>query len=99
MPWWARLLIHYGAPLVAEAVSALIRSLSAHGNDTDRALMVASDIVRGLDHSEVPVEERRATAHAAIASYLRHESGEDAPAATVNALLELALVRVRNAPA
>lgn len=92
-------LIKLFAPVLVEAIMALIRSLESTGNKTDTALGVATDIVRGLDASEVPKDERHARAHAAIAAYLRHESGEEPSSVAVNTLLELGLGRVRNAPA
>lgn len=95
MPWWARLLIHYGAPLLAEAVAALIRSLAASGARTEPAMQVAVDIVAGLERSAVPSAERRERAIEAVRIHLVHSTGHEPASSTCAALVELAVQRVR----
>lgn len=99
MPWWARLLIHYGAPLVAEAVGALLRSIAATGAKADPTMQIAIDIVAGLEQSDVPSAERRERAVEAVRLYLVHATGQEPAASLCGALVEVALQRVRNAPA
>ena len=97
MPWWAVLLIRYGAPLLAEAVAALIRSLG--DAKAEPAMQVAVDIVAGLDRSAVPSAERRERAVEAVRIHLVHSTGQEPAMATCHALVELALQRVRGVPA
>lgn len=99
MRWWTALLIRVVAPLLADALTALLRSLSEAGARPASTLRVAVDIVAGLERSAVPPAERRERAAEAVRLYLAHATGQAPPVSTVNAIVELALQQVRHAPA
>lgn len=88
-------LIQTFAPVVAQALSALIDSIQAQGNRPDDVLGFAVDVVGGLEHSAVPPDERRDRAADAVSLWMRERSGVVPGRATVNAVVEVALQQVR----
>lgn len=99
MKLWLRLLLQYGVPVLAEALLALIRGLEDDGADPDAALSFAIDVVAGLEDSLVPPADRRERAADALILHLTRKTGRTPSRARCNALVEIALQRVRNAPA
>ena len=88
-------LIQTFAPVVAEALLALIRSIQASGVQPDPALAFTAEVVGGLESSEVPPDERRDRAADAVSLWMRERSGRVPSRATVHALVEVALQTVR----
>lgn len=93
------LLVRLFAPVLVEALLALIRGLESQGNRPDTALSFAVDVVAGLESSAVPPAERRDRAAEAVMLHLQQESGQPPSRSRANTLVELALQRVRNPPA
>lgn len=89
------LLIQTFAPVVAEALLALVRSIQSSGNRPDDVLGFAVDVVGGLETSEVPPDERRERAADAVSLWMRERSGTVPARSTVNATVEVALQTVR----
>lgn len=89
------LLVQTFAPVVAEALLALIRSIQASGVQPDATISFAKDAVAGLDTSSVPPDERRDRAADAVSLWMRERSGVVPARSTVNAAVEVALQQVR----
>ena len=88
-------LIQTFAPVVAQALSALIASIQSSGNRPDDVLGFAVDVVGGLEHSEVPPDERRDRAADAVSLWMRERSGAVPARSVVHAAVEVALQQVR----
>lgn len=88
-------LIQTFAPVIAEALLALIKAIEQAGVQPDPTIGFATEVVRGLENSEVLPNERRDRAADAISLHMKEQSGLVPSRATCNALVEIALQKVR----
>lgn len=91
-------LLRYAAPVVAESLLVLLRSLQERGTEPESALLRAAGIIEAVerDHPDWAVTTRRACALERIRASLRRSSGVEPQSADVHGLYGLALQRLRS---